>query len=289
MGNDGGSIPTRRELVKEAARNPTTTEVKATQSEQQEYFWSTDPISRKPLSEPIVSDCFGKLYNKDSVLEYLLSLSSNDCAETISIPITSLKDVVELHFSPSPSTSEKNGESKWICPITSDPIGPETGTKAIYLVPCGHVFSSTVIKEVRGEKCLVCESSYDETNAIGIIPVDDAEITRLQLRIKTLAGKGFTHSLKKCKKNKKRTREDNDDDDKKKDDNVKRVAGINNPGTKALTEKVMEEQRKKKLKMDRNENVKTLFNADRDQDMVNLKTRNDFMMRGYDIPANARR
>jgi len=105
-----------------------------------------------------------------------------------------------------------------------------------------------------------------------------------------LAEKGLSHNLKKCKKNKKRIREnDDDDDDKKKDETVKRVAGINNPGTKALTEKVMEEQRKKKLKMDRNENVKTLFNADRDQETVNLKTRNDFMMRGYDIPANARR
>ena len=72
MGNDGGSIPTRRELVKEAARNPSAAQVKESQHEQQEYQWTTDPISRQPLVQPVVSDSSGKLYNKATILEYLV-------------------------------------------------------------------------------------------------------------------------------------------------------------------------------------------------------------------------
>jgi hypothetical protein len=55
MGNDGGSIPTRRELVKEAAKALTAAQLKEAQIEQQEYGWTTDPLTRKPLSRPIVS------------------------------------------------------------------------------------------------------------------------------------------------------------------------------------------------------------------------------------------
>jgi hypothetical protein len=72
MGNDGGSIPTRRELVKEAAKALTAAQLKEAQIEQQEYGWTTDPLTRKPLSRPIVSDAAGILYNKDSIIEFLL-------------------------------------------------------------------------------------------------------------------------------------------------------------------------------------------------------------------------
>ena len=72
MGNDGGSIPKRRELVKEAAKALTTTQAKEQLTEQQEYAWSTCPLSRKPLATPVVSDAAGTLYNKDSVIEFLL-------------------------------------------------------------------------------------------------------------------------------------------------------------------------------------------------------------------------
>lgn len=42
--------------------------------------------------------------------------------------------------------------SKWVCPITNKRLGP--GVKVVYLVPCGHAFTETAIKEMPGENCL---------------------------------------------------------------------------------------------------------------------------------------
>ncbi|TKA63931.1 hypothetical protein B0A55_10302, partial [Friedmanniomyces simplex] len=146
MGNDGGSIPTRRELVKEAARNPTTSELKESQHERQEHCWQTDPISSQPLGQPVVSDSSGKLYNKDTILEYLVEGTRKADAERITQgAISSLKDVVEVKFELDPKATATAKHEVWRCPVTGDKLGP--GSKAVYLVPCGHAFSGTAIKE----------------------------------------------------------------------------------------------------------------------------------------------
>ncbi|KAF2226563.1 Rtf2 RING-finger-domain-containing protein [Elsinoe ampelina] len=298
MGNDGGSIPKRRELVKEAARNPTTAQIKETQHEQQEYYWSTDPLSRRPLARPIVSDSNGKLYNKDSILEHLLSASDPDAntAEAELIlqgSVKSLKDVVELQLNVSEQEKEEKNET-WICPVTSDKLGP--GSKAVYLVPCGHVFAGVAIKEVAGDKCVVCDIAFAENDVIPILPTAKEDIARLQLRVKTLKEQGLTHSLKKAgkeKKKKKRDREEDDSQATEKNGNGAKKAngenghGIKNSSTKALTDKVMQEQeRRKKSRMD-NDNLKSLFSS-RDQGKPTGKS-SDFMTRGYEIPAGTKR
>ena len=158
------SIPTRRELVKEAARNPTTAELKESQQEQQEYYWTTDPLSRQPLARPIVSDCNGKLYNKDSIIQHVLSSDGEtNKAEAESIllgAVKSIKDVVDVKFEVV-SDDSSNGTAKserFVCPITKDTLGP--GMKSVYLVPCGHAFSAAAIKEISEEKCAVVRLSY---------------------------------------------------------------------------------------------------------------------------------
>jgi hypothetical protein len=81
MGNDGGSIPKRSELVKEAAKALTSAQLKEAQNEQQEYGWTTDPLTRKTLARPVVSDAAGVLYNKDSIIEYLLKEAGSEKEE----------------------------------------------------------------------------------------------------------------------------------------------------------------------------------------------------------------
>lgn len=307
MGNDGGSIPTRRELVKEAARNPNATEVKESQHEQQEYLWTTDPISQKALTQPIVSDTYGKLYNKDVILEFLVEGSRREDAERITQgAVKSLKDVVELRFEVDPdataNVTRTHGREVWRCPVTGDQLGP--GSKAVYIVPCGHVFSASAIKEVSGEKCLSCEVEYASNDIIPILPTVDTDIARLAVRMKTLKEKGLTHSLKKAAKESKK---------RKKKDEVMEVLedvpakaprpgtltpanghleansknGINNISTATLTAKVMEEQERAKKRKMENENVKSLFSS-RDQSKPIGKS-SDFMTRGYSLPANAKR
>ena len=166
------SIPSRRELVKEAARNPTTSELKETQKEQQQHLWNTDPLTNRALEKPVVSDALGRLFNKESVLEYLIASRSedNDDATRVKLAeqegilrgvVKNLRDVVDVQFEV--DESGKDGErcgskgsivraQKWVCPVTQKELGP--AAKAVYIVPCGHAFAEVAVREVSGEKCL---------------------------------------------------------------------------------------------------------------------------------------
>ena len=151
------SIPTRRELVKEAARNPSTSQLKETQREQLEHFWSQCPLSHKKLVAPIVSDSGGNLYNKDAILEFLLpgddngTIGSNaDCETVLKGKVKSLRDVVQLKFEIDDSGEKPS--RRWICPVTHKALGPSV--KSVYLVPCGHVFSEEAVREMKFERCL---------------------------------------------------------------------------------------------------------------------------------------
>lgn len=77
-----------------------------------------------------------------------------------------MKDVVEVQFEVLEGERGGVGEGVnggglgggtgrrevWVCPITGRELGP--GSKAVYLVPCGHAFAGSVVKEVSGETCL---------------------------------------------------------------------------------------------------------------------------------------
>ena len=159
------SIPTRRELVKEAARNPTNSELKETQQEQQQWSWKNCPLSHGALVRPIVSDSAGKLYNKDVVLQFLLPTATSaekaDGEAILQGRVKSLRDVVQVKFEVDDDEDEdrqgKGGagaaeHENWVCPITRKRLGPNV--KSSYIVPCGHAFSDSAIKEVSGGSCL---------------------------------------------------------------------------------------------------------------------------------------
>ncbi|KAH8808528.1 Rtf2 RING-finger-domain-containing protein [Xylogone sp. PMI_703] len=306
MGNDGGSIPTRRELVKEAARNPNSSEVKAAQHEAQTHAWTVCPISNRPLVPPIVSDSAGILYNKDAIIEYLLP--SDDPSDTTKAEkeevlqgrITSLRDIIEIKFQ-----IEKEGkEEKKICPITSKELGPNT--KAVYLVPCGHAFSEVAIREVADNICVVCNEPYTDENIIPILPLTKEGIDKLTARAAKLKEAGLTHSLKSAPKSKKRKKDKEGkesksqttglaDTEKEKDGSKNKAlengtksngasGGIKNAATASLTARVLDEQeqRNKRRKMALNDNLKSLFSSDADKAP---QKGNDFMTRGFSIPS----
>jgi hypothetical protein len=156
MGNDGGSIPTRRELVKEAAKALTTQQIKEVQQESQEHNWNHDPLSRKPLSSPVVSDSAGVLYNKDSIIEFLLAEEKDvEQEKVLDGRVKGLKDVVEVKFETAAGEEVKGTgarREKWICPITREEMGQNV--KAVYLVPCGHAFAGSVVREVDERVCV---------------------------------------------------------------------------------------------------------------------------------------
>lgn len=265
MGNDGGSIPKRRELVKEAARAPTIAELKATALESLSHAWTRDPLSSEALDmENTASDWRGRLYNYESVLKGLVPSGDDDADDAeqanghdmtfAQTGIKSLRDIVRLQFKRyKPAGS--NEREVWACPVSLKELGP--ATKAIYIVPCGHVFAEVAIREIMDQEhnCPECSEAFEEQDIIPILPTEETDMQKLVKRMEDLRAKGLTHSKKQdksAKKNKKRKAEDekaNGEKDGKKTDKSAQSkpakankAAINNPMTASLTAKVLAEQ-----------------------------------------------
>ncbi|KAH6981709.1 Rtf2 RING-finger-domain-containing protein [Ilyonectria sp. MPI-CAGE-AT-0026] len=248
MGNDGGSIPKRHELVKNAARAKTVSELKATALESLGHAWTHCALSGDPIDlDTLVSDWRGRLYNYEAILNGLMP--SDEPAEVTpsSLGIKSLRDVAKLKVS-------KEGKNL-VCPISMKELGPST--KAVYLVPCGHVFAEVAMKEIQDKACPECATEYTQDNVIPLLPTTEADIGRLETRMEGLRSQGLTHTLKKDKSEKKKKRKGDDvkeEENKAKSDSASaeskrskkpedsRISGINNSFAASLTAKVLAEQ-----------------------------------------------
>ncbi|KAI9436971.1 DUF602-domain-containing protein [Lactarius indigo] len=166
MGNDGGSIPDRRDLV----RNKPKVE-QADKANQTRARWFFCALSKRPLQEPIVSCELGKLYNKDAMIEFLLDRSAFGDGEDICGHIRSLKvrnsfpfcsnfggsnvhalqDVKTLSLTGNPAPKSGSPDSGvdrglFVCPLN---LKEMTGVVPfVYLSTCGCVFSQAGLKAV---------------------------------------------------------------------------------------------------------------------------------------------
>jgi len=148
MGNDGGSIPDRRDLV----RNKPKAE-QADKANQTRARWFFCALSKRKLQEPIVSCALGKLYNKDSIIEYLLDRSAYGDGEKICGHIRSLKDVKTLTLTPNPaphstSSSSSTDRPQFVCSLT---LKEMNGVQPfVYISTCGCVFTQAGLRTVSG-------------------------------------------------------------------------------------------------------------------------------------------
>lgn len=276
MGNDGGSIPKRRELVKNAARLPTATELKETLHESLTHAWTMCPLSSQPLDlnskDMVVSDWRGILYNYESILQCLLP--SDDAAvpevqeEAFrSTDIKGVKDVVKLRFT---VRKDEKGREFRACPVSLKELGG-AATKAIYIVPCGHVFAEAAMKELQPvegngksnseeakkeqeqqqQHCPECSEPFEASNVIPILPTSDAEMEKLKTRMEDLKSKGLSHSLKKDKSGGKKKRKAEEAANGERENGAKKgkkeketgiESRINNSMTASLTARVLAEQ-----------------------------------------------
>ncbi|KAJ1324784.1 replication termination factor 2 [Microdochium nivale] len=290
MGNDGGSIPKRHELVREAARAKNSSELKATLLENLAHLWAFCPLTSEPLAfDSTVSDARGRLYNYESILQCLAPdaaapLPEGQTAEFERTGIKGLKDIVRLKFHVRKGDDGDKGKSKGkevrACPISMKELGSESSpVKAVYVVPCGHVFAEVAIRETTGlgsssnagsgkdaeegdKQCPECSGAFVERDVISILPTDESEVQRLAKRSDELKTLGLTHSLKKDKSGGKKKRKaegegtDSSGDKTAKSNSSKgKISGIdsriNNAMTASLTAKVLAEQeeRNKRRKM----------------------------------------
>ncbi|ORY86975.1 Rtf2 RING-finger-domain-containing protein, partial [Protomyces lactucae-debilis] len=191
MGNDGGSIPSRDEMVRTKAAPRAKDDLK--QAAKQDA-WSYCALSRSQLTAPLVSDGHGKLYNKESILTYLLEPSefAGDASKQMA-HVTSMKDVVVLQLS-------KSGD-KYICEVTRRDM--DGATPFVYLTPCGHALAKAALSHSDDRVCPVCDMAFDERDIIPINP-EEADTARLQSRLEALAAEGLTHSGAPMRKKKRK-------------------------------------------------------------------------------------
>ena len=144
MGNDGGSIPDRTSQirVKKRKRRINKIEIQKTKS-------NLCSMTKEQLRKPIVGDRLGQLYNKTSVIEYLLNKNKPKGFEHIK----SLKNVKELKC-----TINDNGYIQ--CQISQEEFSGLN--KFFFLWTCGCVFSKTAMDELGiKKKCINCNSEFD--------------------------------------------------------------------------------------------------------------------------------
>lgn len=266
MGNDGGSIPKRRELAKSVARGPTHSELKATTLESQGHAWTHDPLTSAPLDlDAVVSDWQGRLYNYESILQNLMPSDAEADARPeppadsqvltfASTGIKSLRDIVKLKLAKS-GEKRKDKQDVRVCPVSMKELGP--GTRTVYLVPCGHVFAEIAIKQIQDDACPECSEPFKSENVVLVLPNEEADVQKLVQRMDNLRAAGLTHGLKKDKSagKKKRKAEEvtrdnkNDTADERRatGDGIKvakkeKSSGINNAMAASLTARVMAEQ-----------------------------------------------
>ncbi|KAI0638897.1 DUF602-domain-containing protein [Trametes polyzona] len=189
MGNDGGSIPDRRDLVR--------TKQKAEQADkanQLRAMWFFCALSKRPLQEPIVSCPLGKLYNKDALLEFLLDRSSFGDGEEICGHIRAMKDVKTLKLTPNPAKTPPSANASesspthapFVCPLNFKEMN---GSQPfVYLSTCGCVFSQAGLKAVSGTapsknpspaEASEKSPSPDQTNALDLCPQCGAKYDRI--------------------------------------------------------------------------------------------------------------
>jgi len=159
MGCDGGSIPTRVELVKVKKKE----EQQRENNEFERSRWHCCTLSKEPLKGPVVCCRLGNLYSKEAVILCLLEKS---------LPpefshIRSLKDLTPVNFTPNPAWEEKpflsyvttgNGPAPFICPVTGLEVNGHHSFSV--LRRCGCVFADRALKEVQSSECLQCREPF---------------------------------------------------------------------------------------------------------------------------------
>ncbi|GAA5991032.1 hypothetical protein JCM10908_006511 [Rhodotorula pacifica] len=178
MGNDGGSIPKRSELIR-------TKHTRARENDQDRVrqLWAFCALSKQPLQQPVVSCPLGRLYNKEAVIAFLLNPPSSAPDSTtpfgsdgqlVAGHIRSLKDVVTLQLTPNPNlvdashpdaadpqsgdrqqqqqtllgvANERDPPAPFVCPISLREMNGSV--KFVYRKPCGCVVSDSALREMR--------------------------------------------------------------------------------------------------------------------------------------------
>jgi hypothetical protein len=206
-GNDGGSIPTRGEMVKIKKHTK-----RSDSAISRRLRWITCAITRQPLVQPIVADALGNIFNKEALIKSLIE-------KTISPRynhIRSLKQIYDVNFTFNPKYDPalpvhvgveiEEFESPFECPITALPANGQHSFSLI--IKCGHVFSDKGLQQIdlQNAYCFVCQKPFSRGDILQLNPDEETQ-ERIRSRIlqinKAAANAKFEEkkSLKETTKN----------------------------------------------------------------------------------------
>ncbi|KAK3091639.1 hypothetical protein FSP39_021444 [Pinctada imbricata] len=205
MGCDGGTIPKRDELVrtkKKPEQKDKTADLDAK--------WKHCAITQEPLREPVMACELGRLYNKESVLEFLIDRSKFECAASFE-HLRGLKDLKQLNLTENKGYERPHIEkgdayidtqdAKYICPVVG--ITMNGKHKFCFIWSCGCVLSERALKEVKTDVCHKCGKPLTTDNIIILNGTED-EVTslrskmeekRLKAKLEKKAKKAHKHAL----------------------------------------------------------------------------------------------
>ncbi|KAL6112276.1 rtf2 [Pungitius sinensis] len=202
MGCDGGTIPKRHELVK----GPKKVE-KVDKNAELAAKWKYCALSQEKLRRPIVACDLGRLYNKDSIIEYLLDKTAERPNVEAVTHIRGIKDIKELNLTDNPEWKGERSNTKgdiyedmhcgmFICPV----VGTEMNGKHrfCYLQTCGCVFSDRALKEVKTEICHKCGDGFKVEDLV-VLNGTKEEVETLRKRMEEKRAKAKTKKSKKGK------------------------------------------------------------------------------------------
>jgi hypothetical protein len=211
MGCDGGTIPKRDELVRQKKKAEVKDKDAANMAK-----WRHCTLKHGVLQRPIVVDAYGLLYNKDSILEYLLDRMKFEHGPTY---IKKMKDVKELQLTENPSFKSNHNDlgneyldvysSPFICPLTGLEMNGKYKFCAIWT--CGCVLSDRALRSVNKNNnseeklsCPKCGEEYSSNDDVIILNPEDDDIILMEQRRERLAA---TANQKKNGSNKRKSPE----------------------------------------------------------------------------------
>ena len=167
MGNDGGSIPDRTSQIRVRKRKR-----RINKAKNQKTKSNLCSMTKEQLRKPIVGDRLGQLYNKTSVIEYLLNKNKPTGFEHIK----SLKNVKDLKC-----LINDNGYIQ--CQISQEEFSGLN--KFFFLWTCGCVFSKTAMDELNiKNKCINCNIDFDINK--DLISLNNSKKTKREILKKLL-------------------------------------------------------------------------------------------------------
>eukprot|EP01134_Creolimax_fragrantissima_P008371 CFRG8371T1 len=216
MGADGGTIPTRGELVKLQKKKG-----RVEKDLELESKWMRCALSLQPLREPIVACPLGKLFNKEEVISFLLDRQSYADQALVFKYIRNLKDVTVLHLTrthkriASKDSSETDQYSaNFKCPVTESLMNGKS--RFVYIKPCGCVLSYRSLQEIPTSVCHRCGKDFVLADVYEINPTEEMaekmverlmEARRIEKQRKAKKRKGTIEDDINMKKSKKSTSE----------------------------------------------------------------------------------